>query len=89
MRIGVLAIVQSLGALGLDVSRNAGRSGLPEFLLNRRHRVLEAITDQALGFGLLLENRHTHFRAANPPAGGRMEIRHVAGHRAAKAEPLH
>jgi hypothetical protein len=88
LRIGVLAIVQSLGALGLDASRGAGRSGFPDFLLNRRHRVLETITNQALWISALLENRHAHFRAGDPVAGGRIEIRHIAGRRGAKEEPV-
>lgn len=88
LRSGVLAIVQSLGALGLDVRRDARVSGFPDLPLNRRHRVLETITDQALWLGALLKNRHTHFRAADPLAGGGMEIRHVAGLCAAKPESV-
>jgi hypothetical protein len=88
LRIGVFAIVQSLGAPGLDVSRDARRSGFPDVPLDRGYGVLETVTDQSLGFTALLKNRHAHFRAGHPVAGCGMEIRHSAGRRGAKQEPV-
>jgi hypothetical protein len=88
LRVGVRAIVQSLGALGLDVRRDAGRSGIPDFLLNRSHRVLEAITDQPLRVRALLENRVPHFRTGEDVAGCGMKMRRVAGRRRAEAESI-
>lgn len=88
LRIGALAFVQPLGALGFDVRRNAGRSGFPDFLLNRCHRMLETITDQPPWFSALLKNGHAYFQAGEDVTGSRVEIRHVAGGRGAKAEAL-
>jgi hypothetical protein len=88
LRIGVLAIFLSPGALGLDVCRDAGRSGFPDHPLNRRHGVLETIADLSLGFGALPENRHAHVRATSPVARGRLEIRHIVGRRDAKQETV-
>src|ERR1035437_4725014 len=78
LRVDMRAIIQSLGALGLDVRRDVGSPGSPDFPLNRSHRVLKAITNQPLRLRALLENRHAHFRANDCFAGGRMKIRHVA-----------
>src|SRR5271165_5259664 len=77
LRVGARAIVQSLGALGLDVRRDVRSPASPDLPLNHSHSVSEAITDQPVRAPALLENRHAHFRASQDIAGNRVKVRHV------------
>jgi hypothetical protein len=88
LRVGVFAIIQTLGAFGFDVVCGAGNAGGSDFALNFSHHVLEAITNQAFRLRALLENWHTHSRVNDYIARNRIKIRHVALRRRAEAEAI-